>query len=131
MHHVRGWCELIYVFRNLCTVQVFAATAARFYWELSWQVVVEATGETYRGHIYSSLYQLTCSLNQNFPQTGDFATKMEFSFNMTTSTFSLVQIQNEVVLETQSCFRCTRIASLSWAQLQAPLCSPVCSVPIS
>lgn len=32
--------------------------------------------------------------------------------------FALVGIQNEVVLETAPCFRCTRIASLSWAQLQ-------------
>ena len=30
-------------------LQVFVATAARFFWELSWQVTVEATGETYRG----------------------------------------------------------------------------------
>eukprot|EP01032_Pedospumella_encystans_P015428 gene15428-17646_t len=78
-------------------VKVFAATAARFFWELSWQVTVEATGETYRG---------------------DFATKMEFRYNSTSSMFALVSIQNEVVLETAPCFRCTRIASLSWAQLQ-------------
>lgn len=30
-------------------VKVFAALQARFFWELSWQVTVEATGETYRG----------------------------------------------------------------------------------
>ena len=33
----------------LGSLQVFAATAARFFWELSWQVVIEATNETYRG----------------------------------------------------------------------------------
>ena len=43
---------------------------------------------------------------------------MEFRYDTETSAFSLVQIQNEIVLGEESCFRCTRIASLSWAQLQ-------------
>ena len=33
-------------------VKVFAAIEARFYWELSWQVTVEATGETFRGKFF-------------------------------------------------------------------------------
>lgn len=53
-----------------------------------------------------------------FSFAGDFATKMEFRYNATSSSFAMVQIQNEVVLETAPCFRCTRVASLSWAQLQ-------------
>jgi len=45
---------------------------------------------------------------------------MQFRYNSTTSSFALVQIQNPIVLGEESCFRCTRIASLSWAQLQVP-----------
>jgi hypothetical protein len=48
---------------------------------------------------------------------GDFGTKMEFNFNATSSTFSLASIQNEVDLES-FCFRCTRVAFLTWSQLQ-------------
>ena len=31
-------------------VKVFAASSARFFWEASWQVTIEATGETFRGN---------------------------------------------------------------------------------
>jgi hypothetical protein len=30
-------------------VKLFAADQARFFWEASWQVTIEATGETFRG----------------------------------------------------------------------------------
>ena len=44
---------------------------------------------------------------------------MEFSFNATSSSFSLFSIQNAVDLDA-ACFRCTRVAFMSWAQLQVP-----------
>lgn len=30
-------------------VKVFDAVKARFFWEMSWQVTIEATGETFKG----------------------------------------------------------------------------------
>jgi hypothetical protein len=36
-------------------VKVFAALQARFFWEVSWAVTVEATGETYRGECLTVL----------------------------------------------------------------------------
>lgn len=76
--------------------KVFAATSARFFWEISWQVQVEKTGEWYKG---------------------DFATKMMFNYNLTTGDFSLVAIENEINM-TSPCYRCTTIASRSWDDLQ-------------
>lgn len=78
-------------------IKVFAATSARFFWEISWQVMVESTGKWYRG---------------------DFATKMMFNFDSDTSTFSLVETQNLVDLSA-SCYRCTTIALRSWSQMQS------------
>ncbi len=77
--------------------KVFAATQARFFWEISWQVQIEKTGEWYKG---------------------DFATKMMFNFNATTMDFALVSIENEIDMSAP-CYRCTTIASQSWQQLQA------------
>lgn len=77
-------------------VKVFAAIESRFFWEMSWQVYVEGTDTWYKG---------------------DFATKMLFNFNATTSTFSLHEIQNEIDLDAP-CYRCTRIATRSWQELQ-------------
>lgn len=79
-------------------IKVFAATQARFYWELSYRVMVEDTGVWY---------------------DGDYATKMEFNFNATSSTFSLVNLQNEVDLSA-ACYRCNTITTQHWAALQIP-----------
>jgi hypothetical protein len=75
---------------------VFAATQARFFWEISWQVEVEATGEIYRG---------------------DFATKMHFKFDATSMSFSLVASENLIDFQAP-CNRCTQIAMRRWAQMQ-------------
>lgn len=83
--------EGVYIFK------VFAATQARFYWEISWQIMVEDTGQWYQG---------------------DFATKMEFNFNSTTMAFSFVKIENPVSLN-ETCYKCTTISLQSWAQLQS------------
>lgn len=80
-------------------VQVFAPTHARFFWEISWQVMVESTGEWYKG---------------------DFATKLKFSFDNCTMSFSFYSAEN--ILDTaylSVCNACTRVSTQSWAQLQA------------
>jgi hypothetical protein len=77
-------------------VKVFAATKARFFWEISWRVMVESTGQWY---------------------SGDFATKMKFNFNGTDLAFSLVETENLVDF-TAPCYRCTKIALQSWKELQ-------------
>jgi hypothetical protein len=93
--HVR-YCPYQATDEGVYIVKVFAAVEARFFWEISWQVTVEDTGATYRG---------------------DFATKMEFNFNATSSAFSLASIQNEVDLQVP-CYACTRVATLNWKALQ-------------
>ncbi len=77
-------------------VKVFAATSARFFWEISWTAFVESTQETFHG---------------------DFSTKLEFNFNATSSEFSLVKAQNLVDLNAP-CYTCTTIARSSWKELQ-------------
>lgn len=77
-------------------MKVFAATQARFFWEISWQVEEEATGNIYRG---------------------DFATKMHFNFNATSSSFTLVGSENLIDLDAP-CYRCTYVALRRWVQLQ-------------
>eukprot|EP01038_Epipyxis_sp_PR26KG_P013167 gene13167-17641_t len=78
-------------------IKVFAAVkAARFYWEISWQVMEESTMKWYKG---------------------DFSTKMIFNFNATTSTFLLTSIENEIKLDAP-CYRCVFVARSNWDQLQ-------------
>lgn len=77
-------------------VKVFAATQARFYWEISWQVYLESTKTWYKG---------------------DFATKMLFNFDKTTLSFSLVETENLVTLQ-DACYRCVSFAHKNWKQLQ-------------
>jgi hypothetical protein len=43
-------------------VKLFAADQARFFWEASWQVTIEATGETFRGESQRRL-RGTCTLS--------------------------------------------------------------------
>lgn len=77
-------------------IKVFAATRARFFWEISWRVQIENTDKWY---------------------LGDFSTTMHFNFDRNSSTFDLVYSENLVDLE-GDCFRCTTIANRDWAQLQ-------------
>jgi hypothetical protein len=77
-------------------VKVFAATQARFWWEISWQVTMENTGEVFRG---------------------DFSTKLMFRWDKETSQFHNVYSENLVNL-TAPCFPCTTISRSSWTQLQ-------------
>lgn len=77
-------------------VKVFAAIEARFFWEVSWRVQLESTGEWFQG---------------------DFASKMKFNFNATTSTFSFVEGENLIDFEAP-CYRCTTIGLQTWANLQ-------------
>lgn len=77
-------------------IKVFAAIKARFFWEISWRVQVESTGEWYKG---------------------DFATKMKFNFNATSSMFSFVEIENEIDFNAP-CYRCTTIGLQTWANSQ-------------
>lgn len=76
--------------------RVFAATEARFYWEISWQVQVEKTGMWYRG---------------------DFSTKMRFNYNSTSMAFNFFDAENLIALD-RNCFRCIALARESWADLQ-------------
>jgi hypothetical protein len=64
-------CHLEFYSHHFTVSQVFAATAARFYWEISWQVQIEGCNEWYRG---------------------DFSTKMMFNFNATNSSFGMVSL---------------------------------------
>lgn len=77
-------------------IKVFAASKARFFWEISWRVLLESTGQWY---------------------TGDFATKMKFNFNGTDLAFSLFETENLVDL-TAPCYRCTKVALQEWKELQ-------------
>eukprot|EP01033_Poteriospumella_lacustris_P005683 gene5683-4067_t len=77
-------------------IKVFAAIKARFFWEISWRVQVESTGEWFKG---------------------DFATKMKFNFNATSSMFSFVEIENEIDFNAP-CYRCTTIGLQTWANSQ-------------
>ena len=79
-------------------IKTFAATEARFYWEISWQVQVEDTGIWYKG---------------------DYATKMYFNFNTTSMAFNFFQAENLVSLD-RPCFRCIVVSDKSWAELQTP-----------
>jgi hypothetical protein len=79
-------------------IKTFAATEARFYWEISWQVQVEDTGVWYKG---------------------DYATRMYFNFNTTSMVFNFYKGENMVTLE-RDCFRCIVVSDKSWAELQTP-----------
>ena len=86
-------------------VKPFAANLARFPWEISWQVMVESTGQWYKG---------------------DSNTKMLFNFNSTTVQFDFVSSLNELKIirtsvntsDVYPCFRCGAITTQSWSQLQ-------------
>ena len=86
-------------------IKPYAANLARFSWEISWQVLVESTGQWYKG---------------------DVDTKMLFNFNSTTAQFNFVSALNEKHITRTSvntsdvypCFRCGAITVQSWSQLQ-------------
>jgi hypothetical protein len=77
-------------------VKVFAATQARFFWEISWQVTLESTGEVFRG---------------------DFSTKLMFRWDPVHSQFSIVSSENLIDFNSP-CYSCTTISRSSWTQLQ-------------
>ena len=74
------------------TVKVFAPTDAKFFWEISWQVILESTGEVYKG---------------------DFATKIRFIFDTNTRKFSFMDAENRIFMD-QPCYPCTSISDLTW-----------------
>jgi hypothetical protein len=77
-------------------VKVFSPAVARYFWEISWQVMVEATGEWYKG---------------------DFASKMIFYFDTNTTQFSFFKGENMIDM-TAPCYPCTTIDTGNWAYLQ-------------
>jgi hypothetical protein len=83
---------------GIYTVKIFGATYSRFYWEMSYQVMVESTGKWYRG---------------------DFATKLKFKFDTTTRQFNFFEKENLVDLAAP-CYRCQSIASNRWAEQVEP-----------
>lgn len=87
-------------------IKPYAATTSRFFWEISWKVQVESTGQIYQG---------------------DADSKMMFNFNSTTLSFNFIEILNERkfivnsisgLREVEPCFRCAAITTASWAKLQ-------------
>lgn len=86
-------------------VKPFAATKSRFFWEVSWKVMLESTGEWY---------------------LGDANTRYLFFFNSTSLEFSFAGSTNPMGIErspagtmdVQPCFRCGAITLKSWAQEQ-------------
>jgi hypothetical protein len=77
-------------------VKVFAATQARFYWEISWSVTLESTGETFYG---------------------DFSTKLMFTWSAAASKFSLFGKENLIDLS-GVCYSCTTLSKSRWTDLQ-------------
>lgn len=77
-------------------IRVFQPQGARFYWELSWQVQVEDTGEWYRG---------------------DYMTKMRFNYNATSMAFNFFDAENLIDLN-RPCYRCINLARSSWGDQQ-------------
>ena len=80
-------------------------TRARFFWEISYRVQVESTGEWYKG---------------------DFSTKMRFSFQNNTENgkfeFQFYDAENLIDPNVDSrgtgCMRCSRISRETWADQQ-------------
>lgn len=84
------------------TVKVYAPTNARFFWEMSYMVTLEDTGETFKG---------------------DYATKIRFKWNPDSLTFSFYDIENPIDIEKylgEQCYRCMRFTQLEWKQLERP-----------
>lgn len=77
--------------------KVFAATNSRFFWEISWKVLVEYTGQWYRG---------------------DFASKMVFKFDSETLGFRFYSGENLIDMNAP-CYKCTTVDTQSWTQLQS------------
>lgn len=77
-------------------VKIFAAQKARFFWEASWQVMVEATGKWYKG---------------------DYSTEMKFFFSSETREFSFFESSNEINM-TAPCYRCVTFTQRNWAESQ-------------
>merc|ERR1711907_351866 len=75
------------------TIKVFAPTQARFFWEISWQVYVESTGQWYKG---------------------DFSTKMKFYFDELDRSFSFFDAENLIYMD-QPCYPCTTVSNQLWA----------------
>ena len=83
-------------------VKIYAATFARFFWEMSFKVQVESTGEWYKG---------------------DFSSQMRFVFKNSSSTgeyqFDFLDGENLIdpVVDSagSKCMRCSRISRETWA----------------
>ena len=87
-------------------LKVYSPTQARFFWEISFRVQVESTGQWYKG---------------------DFSTKMRFSFqNSTTGSgqfeFSFLDAENLIDPNVDrlgpECMRCSRVSRETWADVQ-------------
>jgi hypothetical protein len=82
--------------KGVYIIKIFAAQEARFFWEASWQVMVEATGVWYKG---------------------DYSTEMKFLFSSSTREFSFFDIKNEINIKSP-CYRCVTFTQRNWAQSQ-------------
>ena len=99
--HVR-YCPYQIEDSGVYTVKVFAPTQARYFWEISYQVTIESTGQIYKG---------------------DFATKMRFAWDSVALKFSFYDIENPIDLDVylnEECYRCMRFTQLDWKHLSVP-----------
>ncbi len=84
-------------------IKIFDALKARFYWEISWQVYIESSGEWYKG---------------------DYSTKILVQWTKSTLEFTFHSAENLVNMDmvypdqyTGECFRCTTISTRNWNDL--------------
>ncbi len=83
-------------------IKVFAATKAKFFWEINWKIYIESSDTWLRG---------------------DYATKIKLNFNSTSMSFSFVDSENPITdamndNNDDSCYRCMTVSTQSWSQLQ-------------
>jgi len=78
-------------------IKVYEPTAVPFFWEFSWNVLIESSGEIYYG---------------------DYSTRLLVSYNKTSKIFSYVYSENLVSINSTNCFLCETVSFQSWNQLQ-------------
>lgn len=84
-------------------IKIFDALKARFFWEISWQVYIESTGEWYKG---------------------DYTSKVLVKWTKATLEFTFHSAENLVNMDmvypdqnTGKCYRCTTISTRNWNDL--------------
>ncbi len=92
------YCPYTWENGGLYTVKVYAPTRARYFWEINYQVTVEATGEIFKG---------------------DYSTKMIFDWSPEDMEFTFHAIENKFNMTNYlegECYRCTRINQVTWME---------------